>query len=305
MLKDYLNLPEINMRALVTCCYTAGAGAIGFFMRWIQKQIAFTDENLVDPSFWNIMLPFFMVICAYVAYNHIRNMYDDGYSVPDTITPALSTEGSLATFLSCFFGFLMFIGGVILIAQCETDKNVSLLRVVAAFGMVSGICHPVLIRLARRNDTELTEEAAAKRAERKNRLCCITSFIPILHYCIWLLASYKANDINPVVWSYSIELITVCICVVAYFRIAGLAYAAPKGKKTLFSCMAAFYMCFMSLADARYLGMQIMNIATGLIMLLYLWILVENFDFTAPEYIDIDDGGFENLNGKKKKRRIR
>lgn len=305
MLKEYLNLPEINMRALVTCCYTAGAGAIGFFMRWIQKQIAFTEENLVDSSVWNVLLPFYMVICAYLAYNLIRNMYEDGYSVPETVTDTLSCDGKLGIFLSRFFGVLMSLGGIILITQCETDKNVNLLRVVGALGILAGICHPLLLALARKDSAELPEEVAKKRRERKTSLCCFASFIPMLLYCVWLLASYKANDINPVVWSYSIEILTVCVCIMAFFRIAGFAYAAPKGRKALFFCMAAFFMCFMSLADARYIGMQIMNISTGFMMLLYLWIMVENLSFTPPEYIEVDDGGFENLNGKKKKKRIR
>lgn len=285
-------LPKVNLRALNVTCYTFGAGALGFFMRWIQRQMAFDENGLVTPSVWNILLPFYMVIAVYLSQNYLRNLHKDGYSVSEDFSEALGNKSTLAKLLRWCFGIMLSLGALVLLMTCETDPCASLLRIVSVLGIISGISFPLML------------ESAGKE-KPKYKLCCLYSIIPMLMYCVWLLATYKTNNINPVVWAYSMELLTVCVCICAFFRIAGFVYATPRGNGTLYIIMAAIFMCFLSMADSRHLGMQIILIATACMMGLCLWILTENLKFTPPEEKKDDFGGFEDLSGvsRKKKRK--
>lgn len=285
-------LPKVNLRALNVTCYTFGAGAVGFFMRWLQRQMAFDENGLVSPSVWNLLLPFYIVVAVYLARYYLRNLHADGYSVPEDFTEALANQSGLAKLLRRCFGLMMSGGALLLLMTCETDPSADLLRLVSVLGIVSGLCFPLMLE-------------NAGREKPKYKLCCLYSIAPMLMYCVWLLATYKSNNINPVIWAYSMELITVCVCICAFFRLAGFVYASPRGKGTIFMVMAAIFMCFLSMADNRNLGMQIILIATAGMMGLCLWILTENLKYTPPEEKKEDLGGFEDLSGvtKKKKRR--
>lgn len=287
-----LEFPKINFDALRMSCYVLGAGAVSFFLRWLQHQVAFDENGLVGASFWNFAIILFTCVCLYLAHDRISYYYEKGYFIPESLGGVLHSSTRIAMLLRIFFGLIMFVGGIILMLTCETYKSAGLLRLVAALGMLSGISIPLLMHFA-------------DRESYKPDLACLCGFIPVLFFCVWLIATYKLNDINSVMWSYGVEIVTVCACTLAFFRIAGFPFGVPRGRKTLFNCMFAAYMCFMSLADSRNIGMQIMIISSLMFMVLYVWLITQNFLYEAPEeeQLGIDDGGFEKLNTHKKKKR--
>ena len=62
--------------------------------------------------------------------------------------------------------------------------------------------------------------------------------------------------------------------------------------------MMGTMMCIMALADERYMGMQLILLASAGMLLLYTWILVRNLEQLPPKKIDdpaVDEGGFEKL----------
>ena len=56
----------MRKRALEICCYVAGAGAFGVFVRWLQVMMAFNEEGLADKSFFNFALPVFCLAVLHV-----------------------------------------------------------------------------------------------------------------------------------------------------------------------------------------------------------------------------------------------
>lgn len=287
-----LDFPKINMNALQMCCYVLGAGAISFFLRWLQHQVAFDDNGLVSASIWNFILILFTCVCLYLAHDRISYYYEKGYYIPESLGGVLHSSTRIAMILRIFFGLIMAVGGIILLLTCETYKSADILRIVSILGILTGISAPMLMHFADKDSY-------------KPDLACLCAFIPILFFCTWLISTYKLNDINSVIWSYGVEIVTVCVCAVAFFRIAGFPFGVPRGRKTLFNCMFAAYMCFMTLSDSRNIGMQIMIIATLMFMVLYVWLITQNFLYEQPEdeYLGVDDGGFEKLNSHRKKRR--
>ena len=61
--------------------------------------------------------------------------------------------------------------------------------------------------------------------------------------------------------------------------------------------MMGSMMCIMSLADERYMGMQLILLASAGMLLLYVWILVRNLEKQdkKPAEPAADEGGFEKL----------
>ena len=83
-----------------------------------------------------------------------------------------------------------------------------------------------------------------------------------------------------------------------FFRVGCFAFHVEKPYNALFSAMMGTMMCLMSLADERYMGMQLILLSSAGMLLLYVWILVRNLEKLPPKKIDdpeVDDGGFEKL----------
>jgi len=90
------------------------------------------------------------------------------------------------------------------------------------------------------------------------------------------MTSYKQNSINPVGWDYAVEILTLIVDMMAFFRIAGFAYGVPDGKKSMFLCMLGAMLSITCLADNRLLGQQVMFFAIALMLTMYNWIMLAN-----------------------------
>lgn len=272
----------MQKKSLELACYVAGAGAFGVFIRWLQKQIAFNEEGLVDKSVLNFLVVAYMIAAAVVFYRFVRDMRNDYGSVPDDFNSALCYSGRLYDIARCFAGGLMILGGIVLFASCETDPEALLLRIVAILALFSGAGF-------------LYVSGAPIRDIYSIRLVCTLSVMPVLMYALWLITCYKSNDINSVLWSYSVEIITVCVAMAAFFRVSGFAYSSPDWRKAMLYSMLGGTMCIMALADERNFGQQLILIASALMFIFYVWVMRRNMvQGKAPEK-KIPDDGFERL----------
>ena len=71
------------------------------------------------------------------------------------------------------------------------------------------------------------------------------------------------------------------------------------GHEHTLAAMAGTAACIMALADERYMGMQLIFLASAGMLLLYVWILVRNLVVLKEKKLDepeVDDGGFEKVN---------
>ena len=276
----------MQKRVLEISCYVAGGGAFGVFLRWLQDQLAFNDAGLPDPSAFHVMVPVYILICAVVFRHFVKGYGKENLSVPEDFTEAFRNEGKLYTLLRWAIGGLMFLAGVVLLMTTEVDKYADMLRVLSIAAMLAGASFIALTTLANRENP-------------RPNLLCLLSFLPILLYAIWLIYCYRANSINSVVWSYVVEVGTVIMAMVAFFRIAGFPFNAPKPGRCLFDIMFAAMLCILSLADERYMGMQLILFSSALMFMFYNWVLIcnlKNVEKQEPEKTDrVDDDGFEHL----------
>ena len=267
----YGNGSEIMLKKeLEISCYVAGAGAFGVFLRWIQDQLAFNEAGLPDRNALHVIFPVYVLICAIVFRHFVLAYKKAGVQPPEDFAAAFENSGRLFTLLRWVCGGVMFVGGTVLLMTSETDKFAGLLRALSLTAMLAGLCFPLMMTWA------------DKAASRLNVLCLL-SFVPMFVYAVWLVYCYRANSIEPVVWSYAVEVFTVIVTMVAFFRVAGFAFQTPKPLRCLFDVMFAAMMCLTSLADERYMGMQLILLGSALTLMFEAWLLVKNLAPIAGE----------------------
>ena len=276
--------------ALEKTCYVGGAGAFGVFLRWLQTQVAFNDEGLPDPSVFNVLVPLSILIAGAVFFSFVKRWRDRRYYLPSAFNKALRNDGLLYGALRWFLGALMCLGAVALFAKCEADRNVGFYRLLAGLGLLSGAAFPFVMR-------EANEE------EPRLKLVCALQAAPMLLFAFWLVTCYKVNSINGIVWAYGIEVVACCFLLLAFFRVGGFAYSSADAWNALFFSMFAAFLAIVCLADARYMGMQLMLLAAAGMLMLYNWIMIANLKRKKvdPFAEAAETGGFEQLYTPKEK----
>lgn len=277
----------MQKRSLEISCYVCGAGAFGVFFRWLQDQMAFDEAGLTEKSVFNYLVPL-LILAAALLFNHfIDQAKNEKLYIPRDYCQALRNEGKLFTIARWACGLVMALGGVLLIASCETDKDAKLMFILAGLAIASGLSYPLLLSSANDKYGKL----------RHPTLACIGAVLPVLLYALWLILCYKQNALNSVVWSYLIEIATTIVALLAFFRAAGFAFGAVKSWPTLFTIMLGVMMCVMSLADERYMGMHVIMLGAALQLLMYEWLLIMNMQKKAPKVKGEQppEDGFERL----------
>lgn len=262
-----------------------GAGAFGVFARWLQDQMAFDDAGLNKPSVWNFLVPVLIIATFIMAYRFAKNFKRERYFLPDDYRQALANPGKLYAFIRWTIGLIMCAGAALLLASCETDQDAVFLQILSVLGFITGASFPWLLGCAN------------KEEEMPRNLLCFIHVLPIVLFGFWLITSYKINDINSVVWAYVIEIFTVSVGMISFFRVAGFVFDTPKPYKAMTWSMFGAFMFIMVLGDERYMGMQLMLLSAGLMLVLYNWIMIANMQQKpAPiKNYAAEDDGFDRL----------
>lgn len=277
----------MQKKSLEISCYVCGAGAFGVFFRWLQDQMAFNEAGLSEKSVFNFLVPLLILAAAMLFNRIIEQAKIERLYIPTDYCQALKNGGRLFAAARWVCGGVMAAGGVILIATCETDQDARLLVILACLAIASGIAYPLLLGSANDKYGKL----------RHPTLCCIGATLPILLFAMWLIISYKKNALNSVVWSYLIEMLTIIVALLAFFRAAGFAFGAVKTWRSFGTIMAGAMLCIMSLADEKYMGMHIIMLGAAMQLVMYEWVLVMNMLKKQPKQKEekVYRDGFERL----------
>ena len=276
----------MRKKPLEVSCYVAGAGAFGVFFRWLQDQLAFDEAGLNERSVFNLLVPILIFASIWLFNRFLQNMKEQKLSLPEEYCDALFNPGKLFTAARWASGAVMAIGAVLLLISSETDQHADLIRILCLLAFLSGVAYPLVLGAA--NYEFLAHEGLVR----------VGMLLPVLMYAFWLVLCYLQNAYNSVAWSYAIEIFTIIAAMMGYFRAAGFAFHAVKELHPLFAVMVGCMMCIMVLADERYMGMQLIFLASAAQLLLYEWVMVRNLEQGRPRThregdADVDDGGFE------------
>ncbi len=272
-------------KSLELCCYVAGAGAFGVFLRWLQLQLGFNELGLADPKLLHPVVILFVLAAAVVFAVFVRRFQKQLFYLPDEFSLAFSNEGKWYLAARIAAGLLVCAGSALLLMQTSLDPHAADYKVLSVLGLACGLAFPFWL-------------GAANRSSAPNAwLLCVLSFLPMFFLAAWIIICYKFNTINSVIWSFAPELVAVAASMFAFFRLGGYVFGRPNWKRSLFSCMFAAALCIMVLADERYLGQQVVFLGLALELMLCCWVMVKNMLLgEAPPKKEKNTGGFETLN---------
>ena len=273
----------MQKRALKISLYVACAGAFSVFLRWLQDQLAFNELGLADKSVFHAMVLVFLLAVALVFRHFLDQMKQEQLYLPEDFHEALHNEGRIYQLCRWGAGGVMAVGALLLFASCETDRHPGMLRALAAVGFFSGLAYPLLLGEANKKHSDPWKISGL-------------AVLPVLLYAVWLVVSYRENTVNSVIWAYALDIFTPIAAMAAFYRLAGFAFGSPDGRRSLFTAMFGAVMCMMALADERYMGMQLMLVASAGMLVLCVWIMVANLQKGKPrEKKTVPDDGFERL----------
>ena len=276
----------MQKKPLEITCYVAGAGAFGVFFRWLQDQLAFDEAGLNEKSVFNLLVPVLVIAAALLFQRFLSDMKERRLCAPEDFCEALYNPGKLFAAARWAAGVVMIAGAGLLLISSEADPNAGMIRALCLLAALSGLAFPLVLGAA--NYEFLAHE----------KLTRLGMMLPVLMYALWLVLSYIQNAYNSVPWSFAVEIAAIIAAMMGFFRVAGFAFRVPDGHRALFAVMLGAAMCILALADERYMGMQLILLASAGMLILYEWILVRNLKKKRPETrktgdAEVDDGGFE------------
>ncbi len=255
---------------LILSCYVCALGAFGAFFRWLQMQVARDAETgMMNPSILNILVPLTIICAAVLFYLRLKKLCDGEKALPTEFYAALKGSSVLCPVISWMIGVFTAIGGVVTMLNVTLDAQRGLYIVIAALGILCGLSFPLI--------------CSAARKRYSPGLTSLFMTLPVVMYCLWLIACYKANSNNPNLWVYAIEIIAVCCIITAFYYTAGFPYGRAKPRWAAYFCMMGAFLGFVTLADGRYLGLQLMLLGSVGMLIMENWLLIQNRADKADE----------------------
>lgn len=272
---------------LIMACCVGALGAFGAFFRWLQMQIARDpDTGLMDPSVLNYIVPLIIIIAAAALLWLVRSLdeyrlsrteaeeylaaHKDETEAPDFgkceyptgLYEAMRFTSLAYIILAWLIALIMMVGGVLTLADSALDAQRGFYVVISALAVLSGLSFPLVCNAARKRYSP--------------SLVSIFMALPVIMYCLWLIVCYRANSNNPNVWLYAVEVIAVCAVILALLASAGYAFGKPDPKRACFLVFFGAFMCITTLSDSRYMGLELIILATAGMLLLEGWLIVLN-----------------------------
>lgn len=263
-------MPQFNKTPLILSCYVCALGAFGAFFRWLQMQVALDAETgMMNPSVLNILVPLTIIAAAVVFYLRIKKLGDAGKVLPEEFYSALKGNSVLCPVISWVIGAITAIGGIVAMLNVTLDAQRGLYTVIAALAILCGLSFPLI--------------CSAARKRYSPGLVSLFMTLPVVMYCLWLIACYRANSNNPNLWAYAVEIIAVCCLIIAFYYAAGFPFGRAKPRSTAFFCMMGAFLAIVILADGRYMGLQLVLFGSAGMLIMENWLLVQNLRDKAAE----------------------
>ena len=234
------------------CSLALFAGIFGTFLRWLQTMSGFETEtglSIPHAPISYVVLAYIIGygILLYVLLRPLKNM-----SAPETYPNSLIVGGRLLPLFAVGAGILMGLGGAVSVVLSLFNKNVFQLIT----GILAIISAPFML--------SFIKGASGFGAKKRGRVCCsmITIFI-----CFWLIATYKYNASDPVLWNFAPRLLAVSALLLAMYFISGFAFVTGKHMPTLFFSLFGAFLGLFTLTESYPIGDRLIMLALSLFVL--------------------------------------
>lgn len=242
--------------------FSAVIAALGFLLRWLQNM------NIIDPETGLavsgatistlvvfLIVVFFLVLVGWCLL--LRRC--DAPLVPEE---AFVGKTFLATVFGVVTALALAVSGAIRLIQAGgamwpvVQRLCGIGSLAAALGvlmMVTGLNQP--------------EKAGTRR---------VGSAVVVLFGCLWLIASYKDAAADPVLWRYGLDIVAVCVALIAFYYVAGFYFGEPKPLRCILFCFFGGFLCAVCVIDEHSLAESVTMASVALMLFMWGFLLTQN-----------------------------
>ena len=248
----------MRKQSVVSCVTICVLGALAFFLRWGQVNNSFeADTGLLIPgSFWTTGLIILCVVAAGASVFLALSLQKR--AMPVEYATAMKVDTIKFPVAAVALGVMMLIASIGIVLN---PGDVALMRWTGVLGILTAAAFPVI---------------AASPRGKGGALACAASFIPVIFYCCWLVAVYQQNAENPVVWSFSIEIMAIAVSALGFYYAAGYVFNRPQPRKTVFFCLLGAFFSITAIGDFPGTTKTLILVATAAMQLLTVALLISN-----------------------------
>lgn len=246
--------------------FAAVMAAGGFMLRWLQSmQIYDAETGLADRgagiNYWVIGI--IVITLAVLAVWTLRlHRY-----IPAEDSRALVGRGLTYRIVGCFAGAVLALSGAILLVTAQNYEMPVMQRILALLQLLGGMSAVLLTVYA--------------EAPEWTKLRRIASVVLVLYGCVFMVAVYKLNAANPVVWSFAPEVLAICAVTLALYYTAGYQFGQPKPFCGIFFCHAGLFLSVICVIDQGMTPTAAAYASLALLLGMYGFVQTENL--TRPE----------------------
>ncbi|MDO4749251.1 MAG: hypothetical protein Q4A39_00235, partial [Eubacteriales bacterium] len=245
-----------------TCCGTVGiCAAFGIFARWLQNINIYEKGTglAVAGAFTSKMLIFVCLMTAAALLYQVLRLRRQMQVKPETII--VPSSGRVLTVFMAISGLLAALGAGLILLQEDGGMLrtiLALLGFLAAFGL-----------------------ALYPQALKHPEWGCVLCAAPVIFTCFWFIVYYKETAVDPVLWHFAPFILTLAVCILAFFYMAGFAFGKPRPFRAVFFALYAAFFCLTVLPDVHPLGEILLQLSFTLAFMTLAWHLV--FALSAPQ----------------------
>ena len=242
--------------------FTAVIAALGFLLRWLQNM------NIIDPAtglalkgagFSALVVT---LITAVFAILLVWTMFLRRCDAPLVPEEAFAGKTFLATVFGVAAAIALAVSGAIRLFQAGSmmwpvvQRICGIGTLAAAIGvllMVTGATQP--------------EKAGVRR---------VGSALVVVFGCLWLIAAYKDAAADPVLWRYGLDIVAICVALIAFYYTAGYFFGEPKPLRSIFFCYFGGFLCVMCVIDEHSLAESVTMASVALLLMMWGFLLTQN-----------------------------
>lgn len=245
------------------------AGIFGFFLRWLQNLNGFDDAGLAVPGAAISTVVVVYSILVVLLFFLEERFYFRKLKRSEIAAEALALPSFIIKALLWAAGIILVIGSLIYMFSSDFSRFPAMQRITGALGIFAGLCLPFLCQ--------------RKNAAQEGGSAMISSLIPVVFACFWLVTAYRIESENPVIWAYAPHILAIIALLLGFYYIAAYSFRRAKPSRCLFFLQCSAYFGIFTLMDQLATAETFMFIACSGASLIFQYVIIHNGENAAKE----------------------
>ena len=229
-------------------------GAFGLLVRWLQCEIIFDETGLPVKNAavsW-LMVIYMLAMTGVLWWLSGRMGTENASTEPEEAMSAVTLE---ARALLALGAAAIALGSAVMFLRLEE----TIFRIAALAGFLSA---PVM--------------ALYPSLDRWGGFGAGLSVLPVAFFSLWMGSFYKTNAVNPVVWTYAMEILAIAGCLLGAYRCSAYFFYRAQPRQGIFGCAIATAFSLMVLMDEISMGERIMFAGWAICFGTLCWIVLRS-----------------------------